>query len=77
MIKSLNTILFISQGDIRSAINCLESTYFGYDKITDENLYKICEKPPHIQIENLIAESIKGKLKYSVDELLKLKKNKL
>ena len=71
---SLNTILFISQGDIRSAINCLESTYFGYNKITDENIYKICEKPSHIQIKNLIFESLNGNLKYSVDELLKLKK---
>ena len=73
--KSLDTILFISQGDIRSAINCLESTFFGYEKITDENIYKICEKPPHIQIENLISECLNGKLKYSVDELLKLKKD--
>lgn len=73
--ESLNTILFISQGDIRSAINCLESTFFGYNYISNENIYKICEKPPHILIKNFITECLNGKLKYGVDELLKLKRN--
>ena len=41
----LKAITFICQGDIRLAINCLESTYFGFNKITHDNVYRICEKP--------------------------------
>lgn len=70
----LDTITFISQGDIRLAINCLESTYFGFKKITTDNVYKICEKPPQVQIINIINMCLSENLNDAVSSSLKLKK---
>ena len=69
----MDAIIFISQGDIRLAINCLESTYFGFNKITYDNVYRICEKPPQIQIISLINMCLSGSLKEAVSTVLKLK----
>lgn len=71
--KGLDAIIFICQGDIRLAINCLESTYFGFNKITYDNVYKICEKPSQIQIISLINKCLSGNLQESVTDVLKLK----
>ena len=73
--EGIEAITFISQGDIRLAINCLESTYFGFNKITYDNVYKICEKPPQIQITTLINMCLSGSLKEAVNSILKLKDN--
>ena len=69
----LDAITFISQGDIRLAINCLESTYFGFNNITYENVYRICEKPSKLEITKLIEYCIENKLQNAVNFVLKLK----
>jgi len=71
--KGLEAIIFICQGDVRLAINCLEATFFGFSKITYDNVYRICEKPPQIQITALIKMCIDSSLKEAVATVLKLK----
>tara|TARA_X000000950_G_scaffold230796_1_gene279155 strand:+ start:362 stop:1393 length:1032 start_codon:yes stop_codon:yes gene_type:complete len=69
----LNAITFISQGDIRLAINCLESTYFGFNEITHDNVYRICEKPSKVIIMSLFDKCFKDELHDAVNLVLKLK----
>ena len=71
--EGLDAITFISQGDIRLAINCLESTYFGFNNITYENVYRICEKPSKLEITKLIRYCIENQLQNAVNFVLKLK----
>ena len=73
--KGIEALIFISQGDVRYAINCLESTYFGFNKITYENVYKICEKPPQMQVLSFINLCLSGDIKSAVKEILDLKNN--
>ncbi len=73
--KGIESIIFIAQGDVRYAINCLESTYFGFNKITYENVYKICEKPPQLQVLSFINLCLAGNLEKAVQEILDLKNN--
>jgi len=73
--EGLDSIIFIAQGDIRYAINCLESTYFGFNDITYENVYKICEKPPQLQVLAFINKCLAGNLKIAVNDVLQLKNN--
>lgn len=73
--KGLESIIFIAQGDVRYAINCLESTYFGFNEITYDNVYKICEKPPQLQVLAFINQCLAGNLKLAVNEVLQLKNN--
>ena len=73
--EGIESIIFIAQGDVRYAINCLESTYFGFNKITYENVYKICEKPPQLQVLSFINLCLSGNLELAVKEVLDLKNN--
>ena len=48
-IPGLEAIIFAAQGDLRRAINYLQLTSNNFDKITLDNVYKLCDKPhPHI-----------------------------
>ena len=52
----LNAIIFAAQGDLRRALNYLQLTTNNFDKVTLENVYKLCDKPhPHI-IKTIIIE---------------------
>lgn len=61
--KGLDAIIYTAQGDMRQAINNLQSTFDGFEEITEENVFKVCDEPPPIIIENIIANCIKGNLK--------------
>lgn len=57
-VGGINSLIFISQGDIRQAINNLEATYNGYNLITEDNVYKLCYQPhPKLVIE-IIKECV-------------------
>lgn len=41
----IEAILFTAQGDLRQAINNLQSTCDGFGKVNNENVYKVCDEP--------------------------------
>ncbi|ARF12608.1 replication factor C small subunit [Klosneuvirus KNV1] len=49
----IKTLVETSQGDLRKAINNLQLTYNGYTEITPENVYKLCDKPHPLVIQNI------------------------
>ena len=67
----LNTIVNISQGDLRKAINNLQITYNGYGIINTENVYKLCDKPHPFILQNIFEacynKDIKTALTYLND----------
>lgn len=65
--EALERICFISQGDIRLAINNLQVICDGFDEISLENLEKICDTPNIVLLRNIIDMCI-GKKK--IDALL-------
>lgn len=60
--KGLNTICYISDGDMRKAINNLQVTAYSYGNITEENVLKICKMPDPKEIKIIIDHCIKGEL---------------
>ena len=45
---SINTLLFVSDKDIRQTINNLECIYYSFNVLSVENIYKLIDKPrPH------------------------------
>lgn len=55
----IEAILFTAQGDLRQAINNLQSTCDGFGKVNNANVYKVCDEPhPNI---------VKEMLKYCVE----------
>ena len=69
----LSAINFISQGDIRQAINNLEATFHGYNMVTEENVYKLCYHPhPKIVVE-IIKECVNMDIIKSINHIHELK----
>lgn len=52
--SGIDAIIYTAQGDMRQAINNLQSTYDGFEKITSENVLKVCDEPPPIVLERII-----------------------
>jgi len=71
-IEALN---FISQGDIRQAINNLEATYHGYKLITEENVFKLCYHPHLYIIVEIIKECVNSNLMRAIEYIYELKKS--
>lgn len=60
--KGIDAIIYTAQGDMRQAINNLQSTHDGFSEITEENVFKVCDEPPPIVIQKIIECCMKRKL---------------
>lgn len=50
----LEAIIFSSEGDMRNALNCLQSTFAGFGFVSGENVWKVCDSPNPLYIEKII-----------------------
>ncbi len=67
--EGLNTIIVTSQGDLRQAINNLQLTFNGYINIIPENVYKLCDKPHPLVIQNIFEACHKKDFKTALTHL--------
>jgi replication factor C subunit 2/4 len=58
----LSSIIFTSDGDMRQAINNLQSIYYGFKLINSENVFKLVDIPNPLIIRKMINLSINNKL---------------
>ncbi|ANB50611.1 hypothetical protein [Powai lake megavirus] len=58
----LETICYISYGDMRKSINDLQKTAFTYQKITKKTVLKICRVPDPEEIKKIIELCLQGDL---------------
>ena len=65
-ITGLSAISLLSKGDVRKSINSLETTYYGYNNINKENVYKTCYQPHPEKIKTIINKCALGKLTDSI-----------
>jgi len=72
-ISGLEAIIFISQGDIRQAINNLEATYNSYNIITEQNVHKLCYQPHPNTIIALIQKCVNKNLNVAIQKYDELK----
>jgi len=54
--EGLEAILFTANGDMRQAINNLQSTHSGFEFISADNVFKVCDQPHPAKIK-MIMES--------------------
>jgi replication factor C subunit 2/4 len=64
---SINTLLFISDYDIRQAINNLECIYYALGELTEENIYKLIDKPKPFYITQIINECYNKNYKEAIN----------
>ncbi len=58
--KGLEAIVYLSDGDMRSALNNLQATVAGYGKVTYDNVFKVCDQPKPEVIQEIILKARTG-----------------
>jgi replication factor C subunit 2/4 len=53
--NGINTLLFVSDQDIRQSINNLECIYYSFGKLDEDTVYKLIDKPKPYYISQIIA----------------------
>lgn len=71
--EGLKCIVNISQGDLRHALNNLQSCSNGYDIVNEENIFKICDKPHPLVIDRIIEACDKHEFKQALEHLESLR----
>ncbi|VDP58585.1 unnamed protein product [Schistosoma curassoni] len=60
--EGLEAIVFTADGDMRQALNNLQSTYEGFGMVSSDNVFKVCDEPHPMLIKQLIDHCSKGEL---------------
>eukprot|EP00915_Cephaloidophora_sp_WS-2016_P006497 GHVH01008777.1.p1 GENE.GHVH01008777.1~~GHVH01008777.1.p1 ORF type:complete len:372 (-),score=42.87 GHVH01008777.1:67-1092(-) len=58
--SGLEMIVFTSEGDMRIAVNNLQSTWQGFGRVTRENVLKVCDVPPPERIKKMLNNALSG-----------------
>ncbi|XP_060532826.1 replication factor C subunit 2 [Cylas formicarius] len=68
----LEAIVFTAQGDMRQALNNLQSTHNGFGLVNSSNVFKVCDEPHPMLIKEMIKYCIEGNIRkaYKVIEHL-------
>ncbi|CAN7993840.1 unnamed protein product [Ixodes hexagonus] len=58
----LEALVFTAQGDMRQAINNLQSTFVGFGHVSSENVFKVCDEPHPLLIKDMLQHCVEGEL---------------
>ncbi|KAF5368638.1 hypothetical protein D9758_002327 [Tetrapyrgos nigripes] len=68
----LTALLFTSEGDMRQAINNLQSTHSGFSFVSADNVFKVCDQPHPVLVEALLSCCMKGEIDGAMEKLNEL-----
>ncbi|KAK6638737.1 Subunit of heteropentameric Replication factor C (RF-C) [Polyplax serrata] len=58
----LESIIFSAQGDLRQALNNLQSTHNGFSHVNSINVFKVCDEPHPIMVEEMLQHCLQGNI---------------
>ena len=50
----IEAILFTASGDMRQAVNNLQSTYAGFGMVNPDNVFKVCDQPHPLLVKEMV-----------------------
>ncbi|XP_046679926.1 replication factor C subunit 2-like [Homalodisca vitripennis] len=56
----LEAIIFTAQGDMRQALNNLQSTFNGFGHVSSENVFKVCDEPHPLLVKDMLMHCVSG-----------------
>ncbi len=65
----LTALIFTSEGDMRQAINNLQSTHSGFGFVSGDNVFKVCDQPHPIIVQSMIRFCLKGDISQAMEKL--------
>nr|VWO96722.1 Uncharacterized protein [Ganoderma boninense] len=70
--EGLEALIFTAEGDMRQAINNLQSTWSGFGFVSGDNVFKVCDQPHPITVQAMIRACLKGDIDGAMDRLNEL-----
>ncbi|WFC93652.1 replication factor C subunit 4 [Malassezia brasiliensis] len=67
--EGLAAIVFTAEGDMRQAINNLQSTWTGQGFVSADNVFKVCDQPHPMLLHELLAACHRGEVDAALDKL--------
>ncbi|CAH1107580.1 unnamed protein product [Psylliodes chrysocephalus] len=70
--SGIEAIVFTAQGDMRQALNNLQSTHNGFGEVNSGNVFKVCDEPHPMLIKDMLKSCMEGDIRkaYKVIEHL-------
>ncbi|KAF9643457.1 P-loop containing nucleoside triphosphate hydrolase protein [Thelephora ganbajun] len=68
----LTALIFTSEGDMRQAINNLQSTWSGFGFISSENVFKVCDQPHPVIIRSILEACQKSDIDAAMEKTQEL-----
>jgi len=66
--EGMEAIVFTAQGDMRQAINNLQSTMAGFGFVSPENVFKVCDEPHPLLVKEMLQHCVNA----NIDEAYKI-----
>lgn len=70
--SGLEAIVFTAQGDMRQALNNLQSTHNGFGLVNSENVFKVCDEPHPMMVQEMLEYCVKGDIHKAYKIMAKL-----
>jgi replication factor C subunit 2/4 len=70
--EGLAALIFTSEGDMRQAINNLQSTWSGFGFVSGTNVFKVCDQPHPVAIQAIIRSCQAGNIEAALEKLTEL-----
>ncbi|BGP31268.1 replication factor C subunit 4 [Rhodotorula toruloides] len=67
--QGLTALIFTSEGDMRQAINNLQSTFSGFGFVGADEVFKVCDQPHPVRVQQLVSACVKGDVDKAMDGL--------
>lgn len=68
----LEAIIFTAEGDMRHALNALQSTVSGFGHVSSVNVFKVCDQPHPMKLKAVIERAQAGRTKECQDIIMEL-----
>lgn len=65
----LTALIFTSEGDMRQAVNNLQSTFSGFNFVGSEEVFKVCDQPHPVKVQALIKACVRGDIDEAMSKL--------
>jgi replication factor C subunit 2/4 len=70
--EGLEAIIFTADGDMRQAINNLQSTVSGFGFVNADNVFKVADQPSPLIVQNMIRQTFSGNIDGALELLNQL-----
>jgi replication factor C subunit 2/4 len=70
--EGLAALVFSAEGDMRQAINNLQSTHAGFGFVSGENVFKVVDSPHPLKVQAMLKACYEGNVDSALDTLKEL-----